>query len=260
VDLQNLAADLVLELVRRALRDHRAQVDHGDPVGEVVGLLEVLRREQDRLALIDQLTDHRPEVHPAPRVEPGGRLVEEQHVGASDEAGCHVEPTTHPARVCLGLSVGGVGQAEPFQDLDGAPSGFPGREVVQPSHHLDVLETGQVLVDGRRLSGQPETAAEDLCVPNHVKPYDLGPAAVRQQQGRKDPDRSGLACPIWPKQPEDGTRRNIKIDAAQCFYGTEALDEPLDDDGSSHPDTLRVAADNDSRSAKGRKRREGERS
>jgi hypothetical protein len=120
----------------------------------------------------------------------------------------------------------GVGQAEPFQDLDGASSGFPGREVVQPSHHLDVLETGQVLVDGRRLSGQPETAAEDLCVPNHVKPYDLGPAAVRQQQGRKDPDRSGLACPIWPKQPEDGTRRNIKIDAAQCFYGSEALDEP----------------------------------
>src|SRR5436190_1795533 len=97
VELQNFAADLVLELVRRALRDHRAQVDHGDPVGEVVGLLEVLRREQDRLAFVDQLTDHRPEVHPAPWVEPGGRLVEEQHVGAGDEAGRHVEPTPHPA-------------------------------------------------------------------------------------------------------------------------------------------------------------------
>ena len=46
VHLEPLAADAVLELVRGALGDHGAVVDHDDPVGEAVGLVEVLRGEQ----------------------------------------------------------------------------------------------------------------------------------------------------------------------------------------------------------------------
>ncbi len=49
--LDALAADLTLELVGRALRDRAAVVDHGDHVGEEVGLLEVLSRQQQRRAL-----------------------------------------------------------------------------------------------------------------------------------------------------------------------------------------------------------------
>src|SRR5206468_9194761 len=96
-----------------------------------------------------------------------------------------------------------------------------------------------------RLPGQPETAAEDLRVPDDVKPHDLGSAAVRQQQGREDADRSGLACPIGAQQTEDGAGRNIKVDPAQGFYGAEALGEPLDDDRPGHPLTLRGRADTD---------------
>jgi hypothetical protein len=107
--------------------------------------------------------------------------------------------------------------------------------VVQAPHHLDVLQTGQVLVDGRRLSGQAETAAEDLRVPNDVQPHDLGSAAIRQQQGREDPDRSGLACAIGAQQPIDRSGRDIQVDAPQRFYRTEVLDEPLDDDRPGHP-------------------------
>ena len=44
--LEPLAADAVLQLVRRALGDHLAVVDHGDAVGEAVGLVEVLGGEQ----------------------------------------------------------------------------------------------------------------------------------------------------------------------------------------------------------------------
>ena len=42
-----VAAQLALELVRRALGDHPAAVDDGQPVGEMVGLLQVVRRQQD---------------------------------------------------------------------------------------------------------------------------------------------------------------------------------------------------------------------
>ena len=42
------ARDQPLELVRRPLGDDLAAVEHGDPIGEPVRLLEVLRRQEDR--------------------------------------------------------------------------------------------------------------------------------------------------------------------------------------------------------------------
>ena len=41
VDVEPLAADLALQLVGRPFRDHQALVDHGDAIGEPVGLVEV---------------------------------------------------------------------------------------------------------------------------------------------------------------------------------------------------------------------------
>ena len=52
--LQRRVADRGLELVRRALGDLAAAVDDRDPVGELVGLVEVLRGEQDGAAVGDE--------------------------------------------------------------------------------------------------------------------------------------------------------------------------------------------------------------
>ena len=64
-----------------------------------------------------QLPDDVPHAQPAGRVEPGGRLVEEQHRGAGHHAGGQVEPAAHPARIALHDPVGGVGQLEPVEQL-----------------------------------------------------------------------------------------------------------------------------------------------
>ena len=50
-----------LELVRRALGDHAAVVDHDDLVGEPVGLVEVLGRQQHGGALRDAALDRLPQ-------------------------------------------------------------------------------------------------------------------------------------------------------------------------------------------------------
>ena len=115
--LQPLAADLGLELVRRALGDHAAVVDHDDPIGEPVGLVEVLRRQQHGRALRDAALDRLPEREPAARVEPGGRLVEEQHRRAEHERGGEVEPAAHAAGVGLRRPLGGLGELEALEQL-----------------------------------------------------------------------------------------------------------------------------------------------
>ena len=104
-----------LQLRGRALGDQPAAVEDPDPVGEVVGLVEVLRGQQHRHAVGDQLADDRPQVATAARVETGRRLVEEDQPGPDDERHRQVQPTLHAAGVGLRPPVGRVDEVEALQ-------------------------------------------------------------------------------------------------------------------------------------------------
>ena len=104
--------------VGRALGDDLAVVDDADPVGELVGLLEVLRGEEDRHAeLLVEPAHLVPHARPAHRVEPGGRLVEEQDVGVVHERGGEVEASLHAARVRADAPIEGVGEVDQLAEL-----------------------------------------------------------------------------------------------------------------------------------------------
>ena len=69
------------QLLRRALGDESAGHQHADAVGEVLGLIEVVRRQQHGGPARAEFADQLPGLAAGRRVEPGGRLVEEQQVG-----------------------------------------------------------------------------------------------------------------------------------------------------------------------------------
>ena len=100
-DDQRRLAGRSLSSQRRALGDDPAVVDDHDVVGELVGLLEVLGREQQGRAVAHEVAQHVPELDPAARVQPGGRLVEEEHRRRGDQADREVEPAPHAAGVGL---------------------------------------------------------------------------------------------------------------------------------------------------------------
>src|SRR5436305_1911714 len=58
-----------------------------------------------------------PEGRPALNVEPGRRLIEEEHARPVDERHRQVEPALHPARIAAYLAVGGVCQPDPRDQL-----------------------------------------------------------------------------------------------------------------------------------------------
>ena len=101
-ELEALAADLRLELVGRALRDDLAVVDDHDVVGQQVGLLQVLRGQQEGGPAGDEVLDHLPHLGAAARVQARGRLVEEDDRRVRHERAGEVEPAAHAARVRLG--------------------------------------------------------------------------------------------------------------------------------------------------------------
>ena len=142
-DLDPVAPGLALQLARRARGDRLAVVDDHDVVGELVGLLEVLRRQQHVGAGGDERPDRVPQLDAAARVETGRRLVEQQQAGCADEAGAEVEAAAHAARVAADETVGRVVEAELLEDVVGGDPG--GRTTVpeQAGDHDEVLAAGQ---------------------------------------------------------------------------------------------------------------------
>src|SRR6059058_182977 len=116
--LDGRPADLGLELVGRPFGDDVTVVDDSDPVREHICLLEVLRGQEDGYRVLPREPgDLVPEGRPALNVEPGRRLIEEEHARPVDERHRQVEPALHPARIAAYLAVGGVCQPDPRDQL-----------------------------------------------------------------------------------------------------------------------------------------------
>ena len=111
--------------VGRVVGDDPAVVDHADLVGQRVGLFEVLRGQQDRRAVVDEVAHDAPHVLALGGVQAGRGLVEEDDARAADEARREVEAAAHAAGVGLRGAVAGVGEVEPVEQLLRAPPWRP---------------------------------------------------------------------------------------------------------------------------------------
>jgi hypothetical protein len=135
-------------------------VEEHDPIGEAVGLLEVLGREHERHSLLHQAADELPDVVAALRVEPGGRFVQEQHRRARDEAGGEIEAAAHAAGERAHEPVAGLFEPELGDQLACALANQGARHVVQPPDELEVGACGEQAVDGRALAGEADAGAD----------------------------------------------------------------------------------------------------
>src|SRR5699024_9992773 len=84
--METRTADRRLEFARRALSDDRPMVDDGDPVGQLVGFLEVLRGQQDGDAGGDEAADGLPHLVRSSGMRAGGRFVEEYQRWMADQS------------------------------------------------------------------------------------------------------------------------------------------------------------------------------
>jgi hypothetical protein len=98
---QLLRAGPLLDRRRGAVGEEPAPVDHQDPVGGLVSLLQVVGREQQGLAGRDLFLHGRPEQPPGLHVHPGSRLVEHDQVALADDG--QGEP--HALRLAPGQAV-----------------------------------------------------------------------------------------------------------------------------------------------------------
>ena len=109
-----------LEPRRGVVGDDQAVVDDDHPVGDRVGLLEVVGGQHDRGAVLRvQPLDLLLEVGPVLRVEAGRRLVEEQQPRRVHQADRDVEPAALAAGQGRDRAVGVLGEVERLDQLVG---------------------------------------------------------------------------------------------------------------------------------------------
>ena len=230
-DVDDRGAEARLELGRSALGDHPAAVDHRDLVSETISLFQVLRREEERGPGGDEVADDPPELDPTPRIEPCGRLVEEQHMRFVHERGGEVEASAHASRIGAHGTVGGLREAELLEQLRRSWGELSLRLVGEPPHELEVLASGEVFVDRGVLTGEADRLANPFGVAGHVDPEDARSPRVGKKDGREDADGSRLAGAVGPEQSEHGARGYREVDAGQRLDRAELLRDAFDEDG-----------------------------
>ncbi len=192
--LDGRAADLRLQRARCALGDDLAVVDDPDAIREDVGLFEVLRGEEDGHAVVlREAGDLLPERRSALRVEAGRRLVEEEDGGPVCEREREVEPALHAARVAVHLAVGGLGEADPAEQLVGPGRPLAAREAVERRLQPDVLAAGEEPVERRFLQGCADRGADLRPLLDDVVAGHARRAGGRRQQRRQHVHRRRLA-------------------------------------------------------------------
>ena len=194
------AGDLALELLGGALGDQAALVEHRDPVGELVGLLQVLGGEEDGGAVGHQLADDPPHRAPAARVETRRRLVQEDDPRAADQRHRQVQLPAHAAGVGRHQLVAPTppGRTAPAGPRDHPAS--PERRRLRSAISCRFSRPGQQLVHRRELAGDADGRAHLPGLGRHVVPGRRAPSRRRpssMSSGRSPssscPPRSGRA-------------------------------------------------------------------
>ena len=174
-----------------------------------------------------QAGDHVPGVAAGVRVEPGGRLVQEQQFGVADQGQRQVQPAQLAPGQGPRPRPALAGQAHLLDSLRHVPR--PGVEArVQGNDHLPHRQFG---VDAARLQHDPDPLTETAPASAWVEPEHPHRAGRPLAVPLENLHRRGLASTIGPEQRVDLAAPDLKADAVHRTQPAVVLAQPLHHDG-----------------------------
>ena len=224
---RRVAAD---EFGRCALGHDLALVDDHEPIAELLGLVHVVGRQQQRGALLLEAEQPVPEDVSRLGVEAGRRLVEQQHARVVDERPRDGEPPLHAARERVDLRLALVFELGEGEQFVGAFCDELARQTEVPPVHQQVLADPQLGVEVVGLRHDAELRPDLWAEPVGVEPED------RQVSGGARRDRADhahgrrLARAVRAEQPERLARCDLERDAVDGGELAVSLHEVSGDD------------------------------
>ena len=212
-------------------RSFCAAIEERDPLAEALGLLEDVRREDDRLALLlerGQEVLHEDDVD---RVEAAERLVEDEDLRVVDDRPEELDLLLHALAQLLGLLL------EPWAEVHRVD---PRREALQRGRLVDALDRREEeeLVDDLHLPveaallGQVADALLELLAHRLAEDADLALVGLRDVHDH--PDRRRLAGAVRAEEAERDAVRNLEVELVHRRELAEALHDAVERDRGGH--------------------------
>ena len=203
--------------------DHLAHVlalaQHHHAVGDVLHLVQLVGDDDDRLAVVAHVAQHREELVGLLRGEHGGGLVEDEDLGAAveqlDDLDRLLLRDGHVVDLLVGVHVKAVGVADLADALGG------GREVelallLEAQH--DVLGGGEDVHQLEVLVDHADAVVEGVLgrADDHGLAVDLDGAAVGEVDARQHVHERGLAAAVLAEQGQDLAAVDVEVDVLVC--------------------------------------------
>src|ERR1035438_1268868 len=200
-----------LELFAGAQRSHLAQVHDRDAITMALRFLQVMGGEEQGRAIVGpQINEVLPNRVARNRVQPNGRLIEEEHPRPMQRGLGDFQPADHPAGVLAYQAAAVRRQAHELQSLPDTRLLLAVRQVVEFGEDEQILVTGERTVHGDRLRHITDGAANgDRLRGDGETGHPRLARGGRQQRG-EHLDRGGLARPVGAEQAEDLAGRSEK--------------------------------------------------
>src|SRR5262249_28675565 len=213
------------QLGRRAFADDPAFAQDGDAVGELLCLVEVVRRQQDRLPERAKRADHLPGGSSCGWVETRCRLVEEDEVRVTPERDPELKAPFLSARQWLHARV------TLFRDPDDPGPLFDiARPLVVAGEHQVDLADRQGREQLRLLEDDADAGAETGIAARRIVAEDRHVASVPLPVALEDLDGRRLPGAVRPEQTEHLSGRDLEADVSHRFVRAVGLAKVADDD------------------------------
>ena len=160
----------------------------------------------------------------ATRIEPGGRLVEQEELRATDQAGTEVEPATHAPGVGAHEAVAGVGEVQALEHLRRRDAAC--RADSSPNSRATMRRFSIPVIAGSTDAywpARPMTSRTRFGLGGGVDAGDADLAAVGTQQRGDRAHECGLAGAVRPEQRGDLAGFGDEVEAVECVDVAEAL-------------------------------------
>src|SRR5687768_11032183 len=194
----------------RAKRNGAPVVDDRDAVAQTLGLLHVVRRQDDRATAGAEHADELPKLPARLRIEPRGRLIEKEELRITNERARECETLLLSAGERSDTRARLLFELHERDHLRDVPT-----PIVEAAKEAHRLSHGKLLRELRFLKLNAEQLSKVTLIGGPAPPEHLDLARCRGDQPLANFDRGGLAGAVRPEK-------------AKAFAGPHFKIEPID--------------------------------
>ena len=200
-----------------------------------LGLLHVVRREENRPARVGQRAHVAPEHPPRIDVEAQGGLVEKEDGRIRHEGAGKLQLAPLSAGKLFRRTVAGFRKPQAFEKLRGAAAGDGNRQAVKKPHEEEIVASGKPPLDRGFLEDNAHCPPHRVPIRDDVVSEHPRRARRRRPEGCQYGKEGRLPGPVRPQQREHLAPLHREVNSPQRLDGSIRLHEPAHLHGGGRP-------------------------